>query len=58
MARRPHIQEENPYDLKIKNVGVAESLNFFNTLCHMEDNLSMVFNKLNDLQYTSGIINL
>ena len=41
-----------------KDFGTVESLNFFKELCNIEENLSIVFNKLNDVYYINGIANL
>ena len=41
-----------------EDFGTAESLNFFNELCNIEDNFLVVFNKLNDVHYINGIVNL
>ena len=35
-----------------------ESLNFLKELCNIEDSLLVVFNKLNDVHYINGIVNL
>ena len=37
---------------------IVESLMFFNLLCDLEQNLPNVFNKLNNTEYTSGVVNL
>ena len=36
----------------------AEPLKFFNLLCDLEQNLCLVFNKLNNIEYASGVVNL
>ena len=41
-----------------KNTSIIESLVFYNLLCDIEQNLYMVFNKLNNTEYTSGVVNL
>ena len=41
-----------------ENTGIVEPLKFYNQLCNMEDSLLQVFNKLNDIQYVNGIVNL
>ena len=33
-------------------------MKFYNQLCNIEDSLLQVFNKLNDIQYVNGIVNL
>ena len=38
--------------------GTAESLNFYKCLCNIEDSLLVVFNKLIDVHYVNGIVNL
>ena len=37
---------------------IAEPLKFFNLLCDLEQNLCIVFNKLNNIEYTCGVVNL
>ena len=41
-----------------KNTPIVESLMFYNLLCDIEENLVIVFNKLNNIEYTSGVVNL
>ena len=41
-----------------ENIGTSESLMFFHELCNIENNMLALFNKLNDIEYTSGIVNL
>ena len=41
-----------------KDTTIVESLIFFNLLCDLEQNLPNVFNKLNNTEYTSGVVNL
>ena len=41
-----------------KNTSTVESLMFHNLLCDIEQNLYIVFNKLNNTEYTSGVVNL
>ena len=40
-----------------EKTGTSEPLMFFYELCNIENNL-LAFNKLNDIEYTSGIVNL
>ena len=48
----------NPNTQKIKkDTRIIEPLKFFYELCEIEDNLLILFNKLNNSQYTSGIVN-
>ena len=52
-------QEGEPTGTKDKeNTRIVEPLKFYNQLCDMENNLLKVFNKLNDIQYVNGIVNL
>ena len=52
-------QEGEPTGPKDKeNTGIVEPLKFYNQLCNMENSLLQVFNKLNDMQYVNGIVNL
>ena len=52
-------REGEPTDPKNKeNTRVVEPLKFYNQLCNMENSLLQVFNKLNDIQYINGIVNL
>ena len=44
--------------LKNQDLGTFEHLNFFKELCNIEENLSIVFNKLNGVYYINGIVNL
>ena len=41
-----------------ENITIADPLEFFNLLCDLEQNLCLVFNKLNNIEYESGIVNL
>ena len=41
-----------------KDIGTFEPLMFFHELCNIEHNLLTLFNKLNNTEYTSGIVNL
>ena len=41
-----------------ENITIAEPLKFFNLLCDLEQNLCLVFNKLNNIEYASGVVNL
>ena len=41
-----------------ENIRIVEPLNFYKQLCDVEDSLLQVFNKLNDIQYVNGIVNL
>ena len=43
---------------KNQDLGTVESLNFLKELCNIEDSLLAVFNKLNDVYYINGIVNL
>ena len=52
-------QEGEPTGTKDKeNTRIVEPLKFYNQLCDMENSLLKVFNKLNDIQYVNGIVNL
>ena len=52
-------QEGEPTGTKDKEkTRIVEPLKFFNQLCDMENSLLKVFNKLNDIQYVNGIVNL
>ena len=49
----------NPKAEKIKkDIGTFEPLMFFHELCNIENNVLTLFNKLNNTEYTSGIVNL
>ena len=50
--RQPKSREDQ------ENTGTSEPLMFFYELCNIENNLLALFNKLNDIEYTSGIVNL
>ena len=50
--RQPQSREDQ------ENIGTSESLMFFYELCNIENNMLALFNKLNDIEYTSGIVNL
>ena len=41
-----------------ENTRTVESLKFYKQLCNVEDSLLHVFNKLNDIHYFNGIVNL
>ena len=41
-----------------EDFGTVESLNFFKGLCNIEDSLLVVFNKLSNVHYVSGIVDL
>ena len=41
-----------------KDTRTFEPLKFFHELCKIENNLLILFNKLNNSEYTSGIVNL
>ena len=41
-----------------ENIRTVECLNFYKQLCNVEDSLLDVFNKLNDIHYVNGIVNL
>ena len=41
-----------------ENIRIVEPLKVFNQLCNIEDSLLQVFNKINDIQYVNGIVNL
>ena len=41
-----------------EDLGTVESLNFLKELCNIEDSLLVVFNKLKDVYYINGIVNL
>ena len=41
-----------------ENIRTVESLKFYKQLCNVEDSLLNVFNKLNDIYYVNGIVNL
>ena len=41
-----------------EDIGTTESLEFFYQLCNIETNLLNIFNKLNDINYVNGIVNL
>ena len=52
-------QEGQPQCIKNQeDITIIEPLMFFNILCDIENNLFTVFNKLNNSEYTSGIVNL
>ena len=50
--RQPKSREDQ------ENTGTSEPLMFFYELCNIANNLLALFNKLNDIEYTSGIVNL
>ena len=50
--RQPQSREDQ------ENIGTSESLMFFYELYNIENNMLALFNKLNDIEYTSGIVNL
>ena len=56
--RAPSNKRVNPNAQMIKDITVVEPLMFFNILCDIKNNLFTVFNKLNNSEYTSGIVNL
>ena len=41
-----------------EDIGTIEPLEFYYKLCDIENNLLNVFNKLNNSEYTNGIVNL
>ena len=41
-----------------ENIRTVESLKFYKQLCNVEDSLLHIFNKLNDIHYVNGILNL
>ena len=41
-----------------EDIGIIEPLDFYHKLCDIENNLLNVFNKLNNSEYTNGIVNL
>ena len=49
-------EQSGPKDKE--NTRIVEPLKFYNRLCKIEDSLLQVFNKLNDIQYVNGIVNL
>ena len=58
-SRAPPMKRGNPQCTKDqKYTRIIEPLKFFHELCEMENNLLILFNKLNSSQYTSGIVNL
>ena len=58
-SRVPPNKRRNLNALKMKkDTTIVESLMFFNLLCDLEQNLPNVFNKLNNTEYTSVVVNL
>ena len=52
-------QEGKPqYTKNQEDIGTIEPLEFYNKLCDIENNLLIVFNKLNNSEYANGIVNL
>ena len=51
-------QEGEPGPKNKKDIGATESLKLFYQLCNIETNLLNIFNKLNDIKYVNGIVNL
>ena len=41
-----------------ENTRIVDPLKFYKQLCDVEDSLLHVFNKLNDIHYVNGIVNL
>ena len=41
-----------------RDLGTVKALEFSNILCHVKNNSLLFFNKINDIHYTSNIVNL
>ena len=55
----PSFKRVNPNAQNIKKIfELLYLLEFYNKLCDIENNLLIVFNKLNNSEYTNGIVNL